>query len=219
MKYTRFYTKDLPPLLELFDYTKFNSMLDLGAGDGAIIWALHKRGWLPEQVTAVEIDEKRVNKIEELNLGVNCWTANAENLFMLKDNSIDFIVCHQVIEHVENETALIKEAHRVLRKNGAFYLSTVFKKWYGIGYKGGKLDHSHLREYTDKKQLIDKLKPYFPECYEKMSLQWFSITDFILPRLGLMNHIYEQNSLLNGLRAIKLPILGYYSWELVLWRK
>ncbi len=43
----------------------------------------------------------------------------------LPDNSFDFVVTFQVIEHIENDDLFIKEAHRVLKPGGKLLLTTV----------------------------------------------------------------------------------------------
>ncbi len=43
----------------------------------------------------------------------------------LPDNTFDFVVTFQVIEHIENDDLFIKEAHRVLKPGGKLLLTTV----------------------------------------------------------------------------------------------
>ena len=51
----------------------------------------------------------------------------------LRDESFDIIIASGVIEHVENQSKMIKECHRMLKKDGLFYLS--FPPYYSP--KGG----------------------------------------------------------------------------------
>ena len=48
-----------------------------------------------------------------------------------KSNSIDIIVCNQLIEHIKNKDhcRLIEESYRVLKPNGILYISTPNKYW------------------------------------------------------------------------------------------
>lgn len=50
---------------------------------------------------------------------------NAQNL-SYNDNSFDFIVCDQVIEHVENPFEVFKEFYRVLRPGGWIFVTSCF---------------------------------------------------------------------------------------------
>lgn len=45
----------------------------------------------------------------------------------IPDNTFDYIVTFQVIEHIENDDLFIKEAHRVLKPGGKLLLTTVNK--------------------------------------------------------------------------------------------
>lgn len=224
-RYTRFYTDDLPEWLAWLDYSRFQTILDLGAGDGAILYALSKRGWLSnKKVFALEASAVRLSKVVALNLGVYCLKGDATDFPIIKDTTMDLIICNQVIEHTSDDEKLIKEAYRVLKYGGAFYLSTVFKNsYFNLGYHrcNGKrtLDPTHLREYTEDSQLWDKLSKYFKNCYQRKTLQWFAITDFLLKRLGIQGHIYERSWFWRALRKIRLPIIGYYNWEILLWKE
>ncbi len=48
---------------------------------------------------------------------------SAENI-PLEDNSFDVILCFQVLEHVQDYRAAIKEMHRLLRPKGVLFLTT-----------------------------------------------------------------------------------------------
>ncbi|MFD2933385.1 class I SAM-dependent methyltransferase [Spirosoma flavum] len=75
-----------------------------------------------------------IDKNEELITGLGAEyptstfiAANIPPLSGLADNSFDYIVTFQVIEHIENDDLFIKEAHRVLKPGGKLLLTTVNK--------------------------------------------------------------------------------------------
>ena len=70
----------------------------------------------------------------------------------LADNSFDYIVTFQVIEHIEDDNEFIKEAHRVLKPGGKLILTTVNRK-YSLSRNPW-----HVREYLahELKSLILK---------------------------------------------------------------
>jgi 2-polyprenyl-3-methyl-5-hydroxy-6-metoxy-1,4-benzoquinol methylase len=70
----------------------------------------------------------------------------------LADNTFDFVVTFQVIEHIEPDAAFIKEAHRVLKPGGKLILTTVNRK-YSLSRNPW-----HVREYlaSELKALILK---------------------------------------------------------------
>ncbi|GAA4398738.1 hypothetical protein GCM10023187_09640 [Nibrella viscosa] len=86
--------------------------------------------------------------------------ANIPPLQGLADNSFDYIVTFQVIEHIENDDLFIKEAHRVLKPGGKLLLTTVNRIF--------SLTRNpwHVREYVadELKQLMQR---YFPTVETK----------------------------------------------------
>jgi ubiquinone/menaquinone biosynthesis C-methylase UbiE len=72
----------------------------------------------------------------------------------IADNSIDTIVTFQVIEHIEDDHAFLKEAHRVLKPGGKLYLTTPNRKM--------SLTRNpwHTREYLGH-ELTALMKKYF----------------------------------------------------------
>jgi hypothetical protein len=100
-------------------------------------------------------------------------------------------------------------------------VTTVFKKpwaWYFRKRAGESvLDASHLREYTDL--------PAFRALVEAESLRivalerrllWFPLLDPLLFRIG--GRLRTRPRTRRVLRAVKVPIPGYYSLELVVER-
>lgn len=227
-RYTRFYGTDLPPLLGTFASQislKEKTILDLGAGDGEILYSLWKKGFVDESKSyATEISHYRCEKLRTLSNKMFVDEGDA-TFTPYEDSKFDFIICNQVIEHVKNPKALLEEAYRILKSKGHLYLSTVLKRKFNLGYywneKGERvLDPTHLREYTDPIQLFDMLIPTgFTFIYHCKTLQWFAITDFLFKRFGMSDYIYEKSRLCRLLRKIKLPIIGYYNWEMLLWKQ
>ena len=58
-----------------------------------------------------------------------------------QDQSFDVIVCNHVIEHVTNDTQLINEVYRILKKNGSFIIM------FPINEESIDVP-THLRKYT-----------------------------------------------------------------------
>lgn len=73
----------------------------------------------------------------------------------LADNTFDYIVTFQVIEHIEFDDEFIKEAHRVLKPGGKLVLTTVNRK-YSLSRNPW-----HVREYLAT-ELRDLMLKYFP---------------------------------------------------------
>lgn len=222
-RFIHYYSEEIPEFIENFFQTHdFKSFVDLGCGDGPLLYSLHKQGYLDniEKIAAVDISAQRIKNVKNIDEKITCIISDACALTAIPNESFDLAISQQVIEHVKDEKQCIDEAFRILKPEGWLCLSTVFKKWYGWYFYrcNGRwtLDPTHLREYTQKSQLLNLLeKNHFEIVEDKMHLQWFAITDFILKRFGFDGLVYK-NKVMRFLRKIKVPIFGYYNWELVL---
>jgi SAM-dependent methyltransferase len=125
-----------------------------------------------------------------------------------------------VIEHVPSDEAMLRQIARVLRAGGRAYISTVFKKpwaWYFHRCNGRwALDPTHVREYTREGQLLDLLtRAGLTVLHSRKTLLAYPLIDPLLRVLGCSRQVYLHSFLLRALRRIKLPILGYFNWEIV----
>jgi len=221
-QYVQFYTGDIPDRLRLWlNKVNWNNLLDLGCGDGALLFALKQAGLLENKsVYAADLSQQRIKLVRQISSEFNCQVATADNLSHLPDNSIDFLITTQVIEHVPDEGAMIKEINRVLAPGGTVYLTTVFKKWYGWYFYRCQgrwvLDPTHLREYTADEQLIKPLTDNgFRVIENHKHLFWYSCFHFFF-RLIRLPRSWLHSPWLNWLTVFKYPVLGYYNWELIL---
>ena len=219
-KRTQFYTEDVPQLLSRFlDGTPWTNCLDLGCGDGALLYALNKKGsFTGKSVCAVDLSASRLELVRQINSDIVCYPRDVCET-QIEDGGIDFLISTQVIEHVESDAKMVEEIHRVLAPSGTVYLSTVFKKWYGWYFYrcNGKwtLDPTHVREYTQDNQLLDLFKQSDFDILEtKKTLDGRPLLDAALRRMGAGNSIYN-NRFLKWFRAFSVPIPGYYIWEIV----
>jgi len=218
-----YYTEAIPELIEkLLTGNQISSFVDLGCGDGALIHALAQKGYLNklQKVVAVDICPQRIEQVRSIDQKILAISADACRLDMLSSASQDLVVANQLIEHLSDQEKFLKEAHRILKDQGRFYLSTVFKKkyaWYFYRAQGKwALDPTHLREYTVPDQLINIIRNCNWQVLEnKKTMHWFALTDFIFKRMGMRRDIY-QNKVAKFFRRIKIPIFGYYNWELIL---
>lgn len=211
-KYKQSYNDEIPDLLnKYFSKKDVLNYLDLGCGDGVLLNALNKKGYFEnKKVYAVDLSENRINLVKEINKKFVCLVSDACNVSDIKENSIDFLVSSQVIEHVKNDEIMIKEIYRMLKKDGIAYISTVFKKkyaWYFYRCNGQwVLDPTHVREYTNEDQLFGILeRNNFKIIESRKTLIKRSVLDFSMKRIG----VKKETKILN------IPILGYYNWEIV----
>ena len=221
-KYKKFYYGDGASdlLLKYLNKSKWESFLDLGCGDGLLLRALDRLGYLKnKKVFGVDLSEERINLAKEINKDFICFAENACDIKSIKNNSIDFLVSTQLIEHVSDDKKMIKEIDRVLAKNGIVYLTTNFRKWFGWYFyrNNGKwvLDPTHIREYSKDEELLDILNKYNFKVIEiRKTHSKRSLRDFILKRLGAGVYIYK-NKFLKSLPVLGITIPGYYEWEII----
>jgi len=225
--YIHYFSDCISPTLERELQKYFGkSVCDLGCGDGACLFALKKKGFLNKfsQVYAVDLSLDRLSMVQSVDKQIKVVAADACNMLEIPDESVDFIISTQVIEHVRDEREMVKEMKRILKKRGKLYLSTVFKKWYGFyPYRNANgnfvLDPTHLREYTQDRQLLNKFGEDFELLMNDKKLFKFPLTDFILKRMNFDQRIYENNQMLRLIRKITVPIFGYFNWELLFQKK
>ena len=150
--------------------------------------------------------------------------ASADSVPRIADGSLDVVCSTMVMEHVPDEAAYRAEIRRLLRPGGRAYVTTVYKRewaWYFRKREGESvLDTSHLREYTDLaafRALLDESGLRLLAL--ERSLLWFPLLDPMLFRLGhRIAGLRGRRRLLHLLRAVKVPIPGYFSLEVVLER-
>ncbi|MHA1968441.1 MAG: class I SAM-dependent methyltransferase [Candidatus Hodarchaeales archaeon] len=94
--------------------------LELGCGGGQISIVLSK--WGASQVVGLDISEEQLEFARSLakkeNVDVTFIRENMEDLSRFNDNTFDLIISSHAIGYVENIKNVIREVHRVLRKDG-----------------------------------------------------------------------------------------------------
>ncbi|MBF0485525.1 MAG: class I SAM-dependent methyltransferase [Candidatus Omnitrophica bacterium] len=107
----------LESFLAVFDAEKRGRVLDIGCGDGDYAYNLHKMGF---DVLAGDMD---VNRFRYQNQ-IKFQKCNVTEKLPFDDNSFDFIVLAEVVEHLKNPYDVVKELHRILKPGGKLVLST-----------------------------------------------------------------------------------------------
>jgi len=216
----QFFAERVSPLLEeALGENDWKNILDLGCGDGALLDTLNKKGYFENKtVYAMDMSEQRIDSARSISDDIHCTVGDASNTG-LEDGSLDFLISDQVIEHVDNDEDMILEIRRIMAKNGTVYLGTIFKKSYGWYFYrcNGKwtIDPTHVREYTKDNQLLDLLTKHGLEIIKiKKTMESRSFLDAFLRRLGFGSRVYEMRGL-KFLRRLRIPIPGYFNWEIL----
>jgi ubiquinone/menaquinone biosynthesis C-methylase UbiE len=101
------------------------AFLDAGCGDGRYLAALDAE--LPERVAGVDISERILDTARARVPRADFRQANLESL-PFADGEFDLVLSSQVIEHVVDAAAALRELVRVLQPGGTLVLSTD-NKW------------------------------------------------------------------------------------------
>jgi len=220
---------------EYLRWARSFSLCDLGCGDGAVIFALHSQGLLEaaEKIVGVDLSSERIEHLNQLKkagvkrlIGI---VSDACSVKQFTDESFDLIICSQVVEHIHNQKALVKEIYRLLKPNGKAYVSSVIRKWPGIWIyrNNGRwvLDPTHVHEYSSKEEFVSLLKENgLIPIQVKVTVCAFPIWDMLI-RLLIKSRIISPSkgrelflstsSLRLLLTKLRFPILGFYIIEAI----
>ena len=122
----------VPARLKYFDQVANwpgKNVLDLGCGGGFMSEALATRG---ANVIGIDPAEKAIaiaqSHAAPQNLTI-CYLPGMGEKLPMADESMDYVVCVDVIEHVVDLDQVISEARRVLRPGGTFLFDTINRTW------------------------------------------------------------------------------------------
>lgn len=95
------------------------SLLEVGCGSGRFLHRMHKAGWAVE---GIDFDAVAAAQVEK-RFGIPVAVGSLPELGY-PEGKYDVVAMSQVIEHVADPVALLKEGRRVLRPGGRLVLST-----------------------------------------------------------------------------------------------
>ena len=147
-------------------------VLEIGCGTGYGIRILAPKS---EQYVAVDKYKTDISEEVKRNNKIEFFQLEVPPLTHFSDNTFDYVVTFQVIEHIKNDDLFVKEIHRVLKPQGKLILTTPNIKM--------SLTRNpwHVREYT-----IDQLSRLQANYFSQVSIKG------IFGNEKVMNY-YEQN--------------------------
>ncbi len=146
--------------LEMLPYIpkSAKNILELGCGEG--MFGSYLRENLGAKVVGIEIESKFATKAKK-DLD-KVYIGDAETIIKkLPAKSFDVIVANDVLEHMVDPYSVLKEAKRILKKNGVVVSSIPNMRNFHVIYhlvrhgqweyvESGILDRTHLRFFTQK---------------------------------------------------------------------
>jgi len=168
-----FHLSSVPYLATKFFPDKETKVLDIGAGQGHCLIPLKQEGY--DNLWAADIDS--FNKDLFQKNSIQFFQIDIETQpFPVEDDFFGVILSFHLIEHVSDPTNFLKEAYRILKKEGILILVTPdWRKQYKVFWR----DHTHVRPY-DKVSIARILR-----CF---SFEPFSVTSFgVLKGIGRSN--------------------------------
>lgn len=115
-------------------------VLDAGCGDGLITDKIGKNNYvvgIDNSKEAIKLAKQKCSNVDKLK------EDNALDL-SFKDNTFDVVVLADVIEHIKQEQELLKEMHRVTKKNGEIIITTPLKRKDSLLWD----PNNHVKEYS-----------------------------------------------------------------------
>lgn len=202
---------------------KFKKLIDIGCGDGSLLYSMKANGWLQNfnEIWAVDLSQERLDNVKNISPDIKIVLDDAQRLSHVPDNYFDLIISRQVIEHVKDDKKMIESIHRICCKGSIVYLDTVFKNKYALYFyrnQYGKmaLDPTHEREYQNENDLLEIIKYFgFKIIYSCRERQKFPLLNFFIRRLRIKNREIYNNPIIIFLNRIHIPIIGYYYWKII----
>ncbi len=160
-------------------------VLDLGCGDGSLIYLLAKKGAIvtgvDNEALGLEFARQNLASVGNEELDYEFVNASAYEL-PFEENTFDIVVSCEVIEHLQEPERMLEEISRVLKSGGKVVLTTPHR------LTEVPKDANHVVEYFpgELKRMMEK---YFAEAEVKMThhVLWFSLYAYAFRAFGNRN--------------------------------
>ena len=106
---------------ELLPYKDLGKTLDIGCGDGTLLYVLSKRYDFSLDPYGIEISKKAGNAAT--GRGINVYIGSAESEFPYEDDFFDTVICSEVLEHLISPDRALSEIGRIAKRDATIIFS------------------------------------------------------------------------------------------------
>lgn len=152
-----FYESRMAPIF--YEIPFKSKVLDIGANDGVFLKFLKEKKQC--DIHGVDISDTAIEEAKKI--GVEVLKADAHKL-PYEDKTFDAVVIMEVLSHVHNPKEVLKEARRVLKRNGVLLGSTPHKNLQRYAWEDARM----VRQYYDEAGLITVLRESYERCFMKV---------------------------------------------------
>ncbi|MEY5068553.1 MAG: hypothetical protein RLZ47_415 [Bacteroidota bacterium] len=162
-------------LLEQNGINKSAKLLEIGSGDGALSGLIYRK--FNCHITGVDPSEKGVNYAQEIfhQYGFEGeFTVASGYSFQLNNDSFDFIVLADVLEHLQYPDLMLKEIKRLSKPGGKVIITTPIRT------NEHPEDLMHVQEFFPE-QLEALCRPFFSKPIQKVyshPVVWYELYTF-----------------------------------------
>jgi 2-polyprenyl-3-methyl-5-hydroxy-6-metoxy-1,4-benzoquinol methylase len=155
---TNKYEDRLPMCVKIIIASNPSRVLDIGAGDGLVLDWLSNETQNRVECTGIELNEDAVQLMRDKGHTAHVCSASAKYPF--DDEQFDVVFAGEVIEHVFDPDAMLRECHRVLTPSGTLVITTPnLLAWHNrllmlLGVTPFFVEHSYLETYGPKYSLL-----------------------------------------------------------------
>ncbi len=172
------------------------TILDLGCGKGYVGSALSKGN----KVIFAEIDESLIKDVKGMKVILDA------NHIPFKQETFDYVICADVLEHIKDDKKILGNIHSVLKKGGGAVIAVPAYAWL-YGHHDRILKHYRRYNLSDFRRLAKnagfKIKSVRYTC--SLLLFPFLINQGVIRS----NKAYEGKSRIEGRIT---PLLNFFAW-------
>lgn len=148
-----------PNLLRMLGALKGKQVLDLACGQGIFSRLMADQG---AHVVGVDLGKELIELAEKKNkdykFKVHYFHSPSDDLYMIKDGTLDIVVCVLALQNIEKLQETLKEVSRVLKKGGKFYAVLNHPAFRNPGATHWGYDEKEGKQYRRVEEYVSESK-------------------------------------------------------------